>query len=87
MQFQYLSLIRYSKNITAAYKQAIKISSKADAKLRDMEGIASAEHGKVHSLEQKAQKLRRLEARLPAIEHYLSIIPRLAEYVLHHYHH
>lgn len=56
-----------------------------------MQDLASEERAKtleleleldrLRPLEREVRKLRRLEARLPAIEHYLKLIPKLTEYV------
>ncbi|KAJ4294583.1 hypothetical protein N0V90_008274 [Kalmusia sp. IMI 367209] len=89
LRFQYLALIRYSKNVTIAYKRVMKDTAECEAKLRSMQDLASGKHAKALSLEheleelrplqREVQKLHRLEARLPAIEHYLKLLPKLAE--------
>ena len=56
-----------------------------------MESLSSGENAKVlllqqelerlRPLEREVQKLYKLQARLPAVEHYLGLIPKLVEYV------
>lgn len=90
IKFHYLALIRYSKSATTAHKHSEQKLAEAQGKLRTMQDLASEEHAKVVSLEQEVehlrpfekdiQKLYKLQARLPAIEHYLKLLPKLAEY-------
>lgn len=86
-QFQYLALIRYGRKTSAAHKRIKEDLGESQQKLQDMQEIASTEQAKVLSLEQEVERLRPLEqellrfkARLPAIEHYLKLLPRLVEY-------
>jgi hypothetical protein len=81
-----MSLITYTKQITADNRLAKQEMSKAGDNLKEMQALASEEHAKVISLEQEVERLRGVELeqhkfkeRMPAIEHYLKLIPKLAE--------
>jgi hypothetical protein len=61
-----------------------------------MQDLAAKEQEKAKAFEQELERLRplegearrlhRLEAKLPAVRHYLNLIPKLVEYVLCRWH-
>ncbi|KAF2788106.1 hypothetical protein K505DRAFT_411065 [Melanomma pulvis-pyrius CBS 109.77] len=86
LKFQYLNLIRYSRQITIDHAQVKEELAKTQDRLRSTQTLGEEEHNKVLVLEQENQRLRTAEAelqkfkgRMPAIEHYLKLVPKMAE--------
>lgn len=81
-----MSLIAYTKQVTSDNRRVKVEIAEAQHELKKMQTLASEEHAKAISLEQEVEQLRgierelqRFKKRMPAIEHYLKVIPKLTE--------
>ncbi|KAH7125659.1 hypothetical protein B0J11DRAFT_435119 [Dendryphion nanum] len=86
LRFQYLALIRYSKQVHGENLQAKRELDELKCDNRKLQDLAKEERAKVVQLQQDVHQLRGVESewkkfksRRPAIEHYLKVIPKLVE--------
>ncbi|KAF2466913.1 uncharacterized protein BDR25DRAFT_376455 [Lindgomyces ingoldianus] len=86
LRFQYLSLVRYAKQLTGDHKEAKGKLDEAQNSVMCLQRLRAEEQTKLSTLEEENERLHAMEPelqkfkmRMPAIEHYLKQIPRMVE--------
>ncbi|KAF2872756.1 hypothetical protein BDV95DRAFT_543035 [Massariosphaeria phaeospora] len=89
LRFHYISLVNCAVHSTNALTDTRKRLTETENELKRVQNVASEEHMKVMALEEEngrlramlpeLQKYEALKGRMPAIQHYLKLIPTIAE--------
>ncbi|KAF2183338.1 hypothetical protein K469DRAFT_785976 [Zopfia rhizophila CBS 207.26] len=90
LRFQYVSLIRYTKQVTSNLRQTRGRLAEAQHGINAIQRLGAEEHSKFLALKEEFDRLRAKEPelkkfkdRMPAINHYLNLIPKMAEQIEH----
>ncbi|KAF2737262.1 hypothetical protein EJ04DRAFT_431119 [Polyplosphaeria fusca] len=86
MRFQFVSLLRFAKQIHSDHRRTKFQLDETRGQLHHLHQRNSEEQNRRGSLEQEIERLRsvedemqKLKAKLPAIQHYLKLLPKLTE--------